>query len=81
MSVLFLYNYLWAKLAKILFKAAYTFDRISLVQAIQEVKESNYAVIFILVAWYAAWDLSQARTSRSLPVESTTANQEPVFHN
>ena len=57
MGFLFLYNFLWAKLAKIFFRTVYTFDKISLVQAIQEVKESNYAVIFILVALYAIWDL------------------------
>lgn len=81
MSALFLYNYLWAKLAKILFKATYTFDRISLVQAIQEIKESNYAVIFILVAGFAAWELSQSRAARGVSVENTTASPEPVFHN
>ena len=58
-GVLFLYNYLWAKLAKILFSAAYAFERISFAQAIQEVKESNYAIIFILVGLYAIWDLKR----------------------
>lgn len=81
MSILFLYNYLWAKLAKVFFKAAYTFDKISLTQAIQEVKESNYAVIFILVALFAIWDLSRLKEKNSLPVESTTTKVEPVFHN
>ena len=60
-GVLFLYNYLWAKLAKILFRAAYTFERISFAQAIQEVKESNYAIIFILVGLYAVWDLHRSQ--------------------
>lgn len=81
MSALFMYNYLWAKLAKTLFKATYTFDRISLAQAIQEIKESNYAVIFILVAGFAAWELSQSRAARNLSVENTTASPKPVFHN
>jgi hypothetical protein len=58
-GVLFLYNYLWAKLAKALFSAAYTFERISFAQAVQEIKESNYAIIFILVGLYAVWDLTQ----------------------
>ena len=56
-SLLFLYNYLLAKLAKILFGAVYTFDRVPFGQAIQEVKESNYAIIFILVGFYAIWEL------------------------
>ena len=57
MSLLFLYNYLLAKLAKILFSAVYTFERVPFGQAIQEVKESNYAIIFILVGLYAIWEL------------------------
>lgn len=57
MGLLFLYNYMWAKLAKIFFNAAYTFERVSFAQAIQEVKESNYAIIFILVGIFAVRDL------------------------
>jgi len=59
-GLLFLYNYLWAKLAKVLFKAAYAFERISFTQAIQEIKESNYAIIFILVGLFAVWDLNRS---------------------
>jgi hypothetical protein len=36
------------------------FERISFQQAIQEIKESNYAIIFILVGLYAVWDLNQS---------------------
>ena len=60
-GLLFLYNYLWAKFAKVIFSAAYTFERISFQQAIQEIKESNYAVLFILVGLYAVWDLKRQR--------------------
>ena len=60
MSLLFLYNYLWAKLAKVLFKAAYAFERVPFPQAIQEIKESNYAIIFILVGFFAIWDLHRS---------------------
>jgi hypothetical protein len=59
-GVLFLYNYLWAKLAKVLFSAAYAFERVSFAQAIQEVKESNYAIIFVLVGLFAVWDLNRS---------------------
>jgi hypothetical protein len=58
-GVLFVYNYLWAKLAKTLFSAAYTLERISFAQAVQEVKESNYAIVFILVGLFAVWDLKR----------------------
>jgi hypothetical protein len=62
-SLLFLYNYLWAKLARVLFNAAYVYEKISIGQAIQEIKESNYAIIFILVALYAIWELNNPRQS------------------
>ena len=79
MSLLFLYNYLWAKLAKVLFKTAYTFDKISLTQAIQEVKESNYAVIFILVALVAIWELNHSGDEKRMPVQSSAPKIEPAF--
>ena len=59
-GLLFIYNYLWAKLAKIVFGAAYAFERISFAQAVQEIKESNYAIIFILVGLYSLWDLKRS---------------------
>ena len=73
MSLLFLYNYLLAKLAKTLFSAAYTFERVPFGQAIQEVKESNYAIIFILVGLYAIWDLYR---SPYLSGERTAADRD-----
>jgi len=60
-GLLFLYNYVWAKLAKTIYQTAYTFDRISLTQAVQEIKESNYAVIFILVGLFAVLDLKRSQ--------------------
>lgn len=59
-SLLFVYNYLWAKAAKFFFSAAYTFERVPFPQAVQEIKESNYAIIFILVGLYAVWDLRKS---------------------
>lgn len=61
LGLLFLYNYLWAKLAKVIYQAAYTFDRITLTQAVQEIKESNYAVIFILVGLFAVLDIKSSK--------------------
>lgn len=49
-GLLFLFNYLWAKVATILFKSQYGFELLPFVQAVQEVKESNYALLFVLVA-------------------------------
>lgn len=59
-GLMFLYNYLSAKLAKVIFDTVYVFEQISLQQAIQEIKESNYAITFILVGLYAVWDLKKS---------------------
>lgn len=48
----FVFNYLWAKVAKIIYSSAYNFDLIPFRQAIQEVKEGNYAVLFALAALF-----------------------------
>lgn len=81
MGLLFLYNYAWAKIAKIIFASAYTFDRVPFAQAIQEIKESNYAIIFILVGLYAIWELRQPKDVTSVQVKGGTAKAEPAFHN
>jgi hypothetical protein len=77
-GLLFLYNYLWAKAAKIIYKTTYAFDKISLTQAIQEIKESNYATIFILVGLFAIWDLNKSRDINVLPLKGRTVNAEPA---
>jgi hypothetical protein len=75
---LFLYNYLWAKAAKTLYKASYAFDNLSFTQATQEIKESNYAIVFILVGLFAIWDLNN---SKATPLNSGPVKIEPTFHN
>ena len=80
-SLLFLYNYILAKLTKVLFSASYSYERIPLPQAIQEIKESNYAIIFILVGLYAIWELNQLRDQSGIGVESGSTKIEPAFHN
>lgn len=77
-SLLFLYNYLWAKLAKVIYRSVYTFDRIPFSQAIQEIKESNYALIFILVGLYAIWELAAAKDERRVASRGGVVNAEPV---
>jgi hypothetical protein len=51
-GLLFLFNYLWAKVAKSIHAAAYTYDRVPFQQAVQEIKESNYALLFAVVAFF-----------------------------
>lgn len=80
-GLLFLYNYLWAKIAKVIFATAYAFDRVPFTQAIQEIKESNYAIIFILVGWYAVWELNQSWSESNIRVKSGAKTAEPAFRN
>jgi hypothetical protein len=51
-GLLFVFNYLWAKVAKMIYVSTYNFDFIPFRQAVQEVKEGNYAVLFVLVAMF-----------------------------
>ncbi len=51
-GVLFVFNYLYAKAAKAIYPAFYTYDVIPFRQAVQEIKESNYAILFALVALF-----------------------------
>jgi hypothetical protein len=69
-GLLFLYNYVWAKAAKFLYETVYTFGNLSFKQAIQEIKESNYAIIFILVGLFAIWDLNKSKGVHTLPLKS-----------
>ncbi len=79
-GLLFLYNYLWAKAAKLIYKASYTFDKLSLTQATQEIKESNYAIIFILVALFAIWDLNKSKDASTALSKSGAPKIESAFH-
>lgn len=49
-GLLFFFNYLWAKLAKIIYAGRYSYKIIPFKQAVQEIKESNYAILFLLVS-------------------------------
>ena len=79
-GLLFLYNFLWAKVAKIIYSAVYGFEKLSLTQAVQEIKESNYAIIFILVGLFAIWDLNRSKDIHTLSLNSGTKQIEPTFH-
>jgi hypothetical protein len=79
-SLLFLYNYLWAKFAKLIFVTAYTFDRIPFAQAVQEIKESNYAILFILVGWSAIQELKMSTAARSSAVKGESIKIGQVLH-
>lgn len=56
-GALFLLNYAMARLAKIIFNSAYTSNLVPFVQAVQEIKESNYELLFVFLSLYVLWDL------------------------
>jgi hypothetical protein len=57
LGALFLWDYVLAKLSKVFLAASYTYARIPVQQSIQEVKESNYSILFIMAGIYAMWEL------------------------
>jgi hypothetical protein len=59
-GLLFLCNYIFAKVAKAIFVTVYTFDSVPFIQAVQETKESNYALLWILIALFAVLELSHS---------------------
>ncbi|MDP1713491.1 MAG: hypothetical protein Q8L41_01990 [Anaerolineales bacterium] len=56
-GLLFVFNYLWAKIAKIIYFSSYNLELIPFRQAVQEVKEGNYGVLFVLVALFVFVDM------------------------
>jgi hypothetical protein len=68
---LFITNYLMAKVSFLLFSETYTFSGVPLIQAVQEVKESNYEFFYALVCLYLLWDLFQIRKQVAMQSAST----------
>ncbi|MEW6401722.1 MAG: hypothetical protein AB1649_07980 [Chloroflexota bacterium] len=63
---LFVFNYLLAKVAKAVLSASYTYGRVvPFTQAVQEVKESNYELLFAFVALYLLLDLKRLEGDES----------------
>jgi len=52
LGLLFLGNFIFARLAKILFASAYAGTALPFMQAVQEIKEGNYALLFVFVGLY-----------------------------
>ncbi|GAB4399852.1 MAG: hypothetical protein OHK003_24770 [Anaerolineales bacterium] len=59
-GLLFLFNYLSAQVAERLYASVYNFSAIPFIQAVQEIKESNYEFLYIFVALYVLWDFVSA---------------------
>jgi len=58
-GALFLFNYAAAKIAKAIYVHAYTFPTIRFGQAVQEIKESNYELMFVFLSLFVLWDLNR----------------------
>lgn len=57
-GVLFLLNSLFAKLATLIFLSVYNYQPFLFSQAVQEVKESNYELLFVFLSLIVLWDLN-----------------------
>lgn len=67
-GAMFMLNYAMAGISKIVFSSIYAYPLISLVQAVQEVKESNYEFLFVFLGIYIIRDLknlANGQTSRA----------------
>lgn len=71
LGALFLVNYFWAKVVRSTFIVGYSSSKIAFGQAVHEVKEAMYAVLFVLVAidLFLVVKKSESETSREF-VES-----------
>lgn len=68
---LFLFNYFMAKVAKGIFQSTYSAPIVPFLQAVQEVKESNYELLFIFLSLFVLWDFHQLQ--RSLEVQKKSS--------
>lgn len=57
LGMFFLFNYLFAKVAKLAFAAGYSYAKVPFIQAVQEIKESNYEFFYIFVCLFILLDL------------------------
>ncbi|MBL8050247.1 MAG: hypothetical protein JNM46_03415 [Anaerolineales bacterium] len=58
-GALFIFNYLFAKLAKIIYATVYSYEKIAFVQALQEIKESHYTFLLIFFSLFVLWNFNQ----------------------
>ncbi|MBI5824900.1 MAG: hypothetical protein HZB18_12795 [Chloroflexi bacterium] len=58
-GILFLLNFFGARFVQPFFKSTYTYQSIPYLQAVQEVKESNYEFLFIFLSLIVLWELNQ----------------------
>jgi hypothetical protein len=63
LGLLFLANFILARLAKVLFVSMYQNSAIAFGQAVQEIKESHYEALFVLVAVYITFITLKPRAS------------------
>src|SRR5215213_698934 len=79
-GLLFLFNYFSAKLRKLIYVSAYHYQAIPFRQAVQEVKESNYELLFVFLSLAVLWDLNTRIRERSeiVPKMNATGTFSPT---
>lgn len=65
-GLLFILNYGFAKVAKIIFLDFYTYSQVPYVQAVQEVKESHYELLFAFLALFVLLELKKLASEKTL---------------
>ncbi len=66
LGMFFVFNYLLAKVAKLVLEADYGYAGVPFVQAVQEIKESNYEFFYIFVCLFILLDLLRAERQLDL---------------
>ncbi|MCC7119434.1 MAG: hypothetical protein IT310_12990 [Anaerolineales bacterium] len=66
LGMFFVFNYLMAKVAKLALAAGYSYAKVPFIQAVQEIKESNYEFFYIFVCLFVLLDLLRAEQQPEL---------------
>jgi hypothetical protein len=70
---LFLANYALASLSKMIFAGLYSFEPVPFIQAVQEIKESNYEFLFVFLALFVLWDFTRSMNGQPSKKEPGSA--------
>jgi hypothetical protein len=76
LGALFLINYFLAKAVKPFFGTSYSYSVITFPQAVQEVKESNYELLFAVLSLMLLWQLLHALQGSNLRQASAAGNSD-----
>ncbi len=76
-GVLFLVNYVFEHIAKVIYPAVYTFQTIPFPQALKQAKETNYDPLFILISIIFLWELNASLSTARQALPPAEMNLAP----